>query len=141
MSCSPNEFLVLAQELGAAPEQTEAQLRSATSRGYYAALHTVDETIPRVSGVERQRGEGSHAYVIRRAKEYGDRANPGRLEAKKIVLAMKRLKDQRNNADYILDADYCCREKNDALSRVATILDHCGNLREAMKMQSAQTGT
>lgn len=141
MSCCPNDFLLLAQALGGSSEQNEAQLRSATSRGYYAALHTLNETIPEVHGVERQRNEGSHAFVIRRAKGYGDGSNPGRQEAKKIVLAMKKLKDQRNDADYRLDIDYCARQKDDAMTRVSAVLGYCSELRRAMDAQSAKTGT
>jgi hypothetical protein len=141
MSCCPNDFLLLAQALGGSVEQNEAQLRSATSRGYYAALHTLDDTIPEVDGVERQRNEGSHAFVIRRAKGYGDGPNPGRQEAKKLVHAMKKLKDQRNDADYRLDMDYCARQKDDALARVSAILSYCNDLRRAVEAQSAKTGT
>lgn len=141
MSCRPNDFLLLAHELGGSVEQNEAQLRSATSRGYYAALHTLNETIPNGDGIERQKGEGSHAFIIRRAQAYGDGANPGRQGAKKVVHAMKRLKRQRNDADYSFDIDYSVREKDDALARVNSILGYCSEIRSAIENQSAKTGT
>lgn len=141
MSCKPNDLLSLARDLGSSEGCHEAQLRCATSRGYYAALHTVDSTVPEVQGVERLRNEGSHAFVIRRTLKYGDGAHPGRLEAKKIALAMKRLKDQRNSADYHLDVDYNVREKDDALARVDAILGYCDALRTAIDSQTARTKT
>lgn len=141
MSCSPTDLLTLANTLGSREGCSEVELRCATSRGYYAALHTVDETIPAVLGVERQRNEGSHAFVIRRAFMYGEGANPGRVEAKKIALAMKKLKDQRNHADYDLSQDYQTRFKDDAMARVEAILGYCSNIQNAISSQSIQTGT
>lgn len=141
MSCCPNDLLELAHNLGAQNNCSEAQLRCATSRGYYAALHTVNSTVPLVPGVERQRNEGSHVFIIRRAQKYGDGANPGRLVAKQIVLAMRKLKDERNEADYILDQDYDLRKKNDALARVDAVLKYCEQLNKAIESQSEKTGT
>lgn len=137
MSCSPTDLLGLANSIGASPGCSEVELRCATSRGYYAALHTVDETIPVIEGVERQRNEGSHAFVIRRTLKYGDGPNPGRLEAKKIAIAMKKLKDQRNDADYHLDMGYASRDKDDALARVGVILGYCSALRSAIESRAA----
>lgn len=138
MSCNPSDFLDLAKELGGEADCSEIRLRSATSRGYYAALHSVDDVVPTVEGVQRQRGEGSHAFVIRRAIKYGDGPNPGRRVAKEIALALKKLKDQRNSADYELKADYNQRMTSDALVRVAAILDDCDTLRAAIASQAAK---
>ena len=131
MSCSPTDLLDLANVLGDVEDCSEVQLRCSTSRGYYAALHSVDELIPVIPGVERVRGEGSHAFVIRRAKAYGDGPNPGRLAAKQIVHYLKKLKDQRNDADYDLNLNYTLRHKQDALTRVGVILGYCTELKEA----------
>ena len=141
MSCSPIDLWGLASSLGSGAGCSEVELRCATSRGYYAALHTVDQAIPAVVGVERQRNEGSHAFVIRRAHKYSQGPNPGRREAAQIVLAMKRLKDQRNHADYSLDLCYESRDREDALQRVAVILGYCRDLQNAITTQSAKTGT
>ncbi|MBP7645351.1 MAG: hypothetical protein KA751_01190 [Comamonas sp.] len=138
MSCCPNDLLALAQTLGDVEGCSEAQLRCATSRGYYSALHALIETIPPVPGVERYRDEGSHAFIIRCAQRYSQGANPGRLDAAKIVLAMKRLKDQRCKADYELDLDYELREKDDALKRVNAVFNYCDSLRAAIAVQRAQ---
>lgn len=138
MSCKPSDILELAQSIGNTNGCCEAELRCATSRGYYAALHTVDAVVPSIPQAVRQKNEGSHAFIIRRVQKYGDGANPGRLEAKKIAFAMKRLKDQRNDADYRLNIDYSVREKEDALERVIRILAHCDALRVEIMQKTEQ---
>lgn len=137
MSCKPSDILDLAHSLGNLNECCEAELRCATSRGYYAALHTVDAVIPSIPEVVRQKNEGSHAFIIRRAKKYSDGANPGRLEARNIAFAMKRLKDQRNVADYSLNINYSAREKEDALERAKAVISYCDRLRAVVAKSSS----
>lgn len=141
MSCSPTDLLNLANSLSNSYGCGEVEFRCATSRGYYAALHSVEEAIPEVRGVERLRNEGSHAFAIRRAIKYSEGPNPGRLEARQIAHVMKKLRDQRVHADYDLDQDYEARDKDDALVRVGVILGYCCNLQKAINSYNARTGT
>jgi len=117
----------------------EADLRCATSRGYYAALHAADAVIPKVEGVERERIEGSHQFIIRRAIKYSDGPNPGRLEARKIAQVLKKLKDQRVHADYDLRLDFSVRDRDDALARAHAILGYCENLQTSTSKKIIQS--
>lgn len=137
MSCTPTNLWDLAKAIGNSTGCGEAELRCATSRGYYAALHSVDAVIPAVEGVERVSAEGSHQFIIRRARVYGDGPNPGRLEARKIVQVLKKLKDQRVHADYELDSTFEVRDKEDALSRVHAIFGYCNALYAAIEKQTS----
>lgn len=113
MSCKPEDFLVVAENLLAeeAP-RSEAMFRSAASRAYYAALHAADMALPvdlEPSSAERK-GKGSHQAVIDAMTKWGKAIRPGRSEAIAVARNLPRLKTVRKLADYGLADSFTLEE-------------------------------
>ena len=81
MSCTPTDILVVAEQLIGGEKESEAESRSAISRGYYAALHSVDKTLQKPENHVRNEGESSHADIIGRAVACGNGQEPGKMYA------------------------------------------------------------
>lgn len=125
MSCTSPDLLSLAENIANSPACDEVSARCAISRAYYSALHLIDDTFPLTDRNSREKGESSHAVIIREALLYGKYGNAGRQEAALIAKLMSGLRRDRNNADYDLKLDITRDSANDAIERVKRVLDHC----------------
>jgi uncharacterized protein (UPF0332 family) len=88
------EFLKVAQELAEGPR--EAHQRSAISRAYYAAFHSVCEVLRRNS-INIPENPGGHMVAIR-CLDYSRDANLAQAGSK-----LGTLRSSRRHADYTLD--------------------------------------
>lgn len=96
MSFNWSEYLGLAQQLAGKAQISatqESRLRSAISRAYYAAFILARNYLRDRSGLTIPRQEG-HKYVI---DQFKNAPNP---TSKKIGESLKRLRFNRNKADY-----------------------------------------
>lgn len=125
MSCTPTDILSIAEQLISDETENEAQSRSAISRGYYAALHSVDQTFEKPKNHVRIDGESSHADIIGRAIAYGNNQKPGKMYAAQIAKLMPRLRRTRNEADYQLAIKLDRQDAIDTLKRVRSVIANC----------------
>jgi len=91
-----SDYLELARELAgqtASPAGTEARLRSAISRAYYAAFCKCRNHLPDV-GTQLPQGPAIHQFVRDEFKDSTDK------KRKKIGNDLDRLRADRNKADY-----------------------------------------
>jgi uncharacterized protein (UPF0332 family) len=88
------DFLKVAEELIAG--STEAQWRSAVSRGYYAAFHVARRLLTEC-GFKVPRGERAHSYLWLRL------GNTGNLTVDIAGARLNTRRGERNQADYDLD--------------------------------------
>lgn len=94
-----HEFLTLAKGLQSQPTllgSSEASLRSAVSRAYYAAFQCA-LTFACQEGFEPTYGESSHTYLQR----YFSRHTPPNPTYQKISVQLNRLRTLRVKADYL----------------------------------------
>lgn len=125
MSCSPADFLNLAESISQQNSCSEIESRCAISRAYYAALHSVDFFFQKTEMDMRIEGESSHAEIIRRAREYGRGIQPGRTNAAVVAKLMSRLKADRNQADYRLGDSIDSIQMQDVILRVKRVMNEC----------------
>lgn len=85
------DYLVLADHL--ANGATEAEWRSACSRGYYAAFHVAHRLV-RSLGFRVPQADRAHGYLWLRL------SNAGVMEVKKAGSLLNDLRRERNRADY-----------------------------------------
>lgn len=96
MSCSPQEFLSLAQKLCNSAEEIER--RCSVSRAYYAALHWAKEKQDRCPEVHRDTiYGGTHEEVIQRFLQHTESTT-----AKRIGYMLRDMRNKRESADYEL---------------------------------------
>lgn len=138
MSCSPDDLWLLAKQLASDTNAEEAQKRCAISRGYYAAFHAARGAFPESKGIDRDRNESSHGYLIRRITEYAkNTANVGRREAAVIASRLDAARRERNTADYVLQKALAPSAVVEALRKDELILKLCAEvrrLRQAMDL-------
>lgn len=128
MSCSPVDFLSLAESISERDQCSEIEYRCAISRAYYAALHSVDFFFQKSDTSMRVDGESSHAEIIRRAREYGNSLEPGRTNAAVVAKLMWKLKADRNQADYYLGDSISESQMYDVIRRVRRVIDECKDI-------------
>lgn len=130
MPCKPRDLLELARRLAAEGGADEATHRAAISRGYYAALHEVGATFPILNGAVREKGEGSHEFIIRRAVAYSQTGLPGSAQAAGVAAQLMRMRRVRNSADYRLDAPLERGAVGDTLARASRMLHLCSQIEQ-----------
>jgi uncharacterized protein (UPF0332 family) len=108
----------------------EAQLRSSISRAYYAVFCLARNHLRDVDGdltVARRRDYriNIHEYVI---KEFQDSSDSNR---KKVGICLKRLRDDRNQADYedMVAFNILQAKSKGALSTATQVINLLGNLK------------
>ena len=111
------DYLEFARALVAWSEDTEASLRTAASRAYYAAFHKSREALERQQGGSFGR-DNIHAEVIRRLKE----------EAKTQTLGgdLDRLRRIRAHADYNAATVFSSRRAELAVGLASEVLRGLG---------------
>lgn len=121
MPVNTHDLFQLAQRLQQGAT-TEADLRAAISRAYYAGLHAVAETF---DARERMGDESSHAEIIGRAKAHGNTLEPGRQAANQIAQHLSKMRRTRNDADYKLDLSFNESDSQGIIDRAALVLSLC----------------
>lgn len=111
----------------------EAQQRSAISRAYYAALHSVAITFPKRDGDYRKEGESSHVEIIGRSERFAANPGPGRSDAVFVAKLMPRLKRTRNEADYRLDMNFEKRQVFEAIEMARTVMQRCESVLDCQR--------
>jgi uncharacterized protein (UPF0332 family) len=122
MPTTPAETLDSAIKIGLLGNPTEADVRSAVSRAYYAALHGVADVFTG-SGLSHEKS--SHEIIIERAESYGRSLNPGRTEAQQAARKLKMFKRIRKEADYHLELDFPPVETARAIEMSKAIIEFC----------------
>ncbi len=101
---NPRDFLEIAGDW--AFGEHEAEWRSAASRAYYAAFHTVRQLFTQV-GFRVPLADRAHSYLSLRL------TNSGHADVCKAGTDLKSLRRVRNRADYDLDTGFHQREAED----------------------------
>ena len=91
------DFLLLANRL--LKDATEADWRTAVSRGYYAAFHVARELL-RDLGFSVPMTDRAHKYLAFRLSNCGD------ATIRSAGVDLDRLRDRRNEADYALQLSF-----------------------------------
>ena len=123
MSIEPKDILATAKRLHDGGSTAEADLRSAASRAYYAALHASHLALPTdlTPKAGDLRAKGSHQAVIDAIELWAKAARPGRMEARVLVHNLCQLRAIRKKADYNLTGDFLIKESLDALQYASTV--------------------
>lgn len=124
------EFLRVAKRL-LEGSPGEIDRRCSISRAYYAALHTLDLTLPAGAagtGPGRADGESTHMVIIDRARQLGVSRLPGNSAAVQLARLMTKLRRSRNEADYDLKLTIGSRETEDFMARVDKALSLCDDV-------------
>lgn len=107
------DYLEFARGLVASSERSEASLRAAASRAYYAAFHKSREAVEREPGA-RLGQEAIHAEVIRRLRQ--------RSETEILAANLDRLRRTRSHADYDGASTFPARHAELAVGLAAEVL-------------------
>lgn len=102
----------------------ESNLRSATSRAYYAALHAAITSLPSEFSpkVADLKGASSHEIINDAITLWGKSMIPGRTEAQILARGLPVLKKLRKKADYQIDSEFLAEETKDALLRATKLI-------------------
>ena len=111
------DYLEFSRGLVASSERSEASLRSAASRAYYAAFHKSREAVERELGA-RLGQENIHAEVIRRLRQQS------RTET--LGTNLDRLRKTRSHADYNADSAFPARHAEIAVDLASDVLSQLG---------------
>ena len=112
-------YLKLAKDLAFANEtDDEARLRSSISRAYYAAFCIARNHLRDVERKEIS-GENVHGYVIAQFSAKGRIGNE-----KKLAMELRRLRNQRNRADYDDAVGGLSSMSKDALIRAERVISY-----------------
>lgn len=129
MSITPDDIFKTATSLATTTLgniSTEADLRSAASRAYYAALHAADLSIPdALKPSETEKGsKGSHQVIIDAIVSWSKGAYQGRSDARDMARNLTKLKRVRKKADYLIDEDFSLPEATDAVTTASGIMQN-----------------
>lgn len=122
MSILPSEFLRVAHQMAAMG--TEADHRTAISRAYYAAYHSIIDTLPAEFAPNVSSGS-SHEAVIQSIAKYSRSMRPGRTNAALIADSLPRLKRKRKLADYGLGEEVSDQTAKKAVADAEKIIANC----------------
>lgn len=125
MSISGSDIYLTSIRIAQLSEATEADLRSAASRAYYAAMHVAISAIPTQfapTDADRKRSD-SHVMVVDALTLWANSRTNGRTEAKYLARNLPRLKRTRKSADYEIGWDFSAREATDALELAKKVID------------------
>lgn len=138
MSMIGSDFLKTAATL-VVDEKSEANLRSAASRAYYAVFHESMEAIPddHAPTGSQLKSSSSHECVIQGLLAWGKSLTPGREYARLAGRDLARLKKIRHVADYQLSDTFNLLMAEEA---IAVARQTIGNL-NAAKSRYATSGT
>ncbi len=137
MSIQPSDFLQTAKQLYQDGNVPEADLRSAASRAYYAALHASHLALPdsRKPSEAILRNKGSHQAIIDALDAWAKAPGVGREQARKLVRTLRRLRDTRKNADYSLLTDFKNNDARLALMDASQVLADAAHARDRLNRQ------
>jgi len=113
------EYLELAGEL-AERRESEAALRSAVSRAYYAVFCKARQTLRDQGFIVPRRG--AHQFVWEKYQNHRERSH------RRIGLHGERLKNYREDADYEETATELVRTVEDSLERAREVIHFLRNL-------------
>lgn len=138
MAIHPNDIFALAIRLKD-QGSSEADLRSAVSRSYYAALLSADYVIPERDASLSKDGESSHVKIIARVQAHGGgpTPKPGRSEAIQMAKLLPKMKRDRVIADYHLHATVTQETCDEALRRAEVVMEHCARLQHKLEQAAA----
>jgi uncharacterized protein (UPF0332 family) len=108
MSVEAHEILALAKGWHGTPSPSEALLRSASSRAYYAALHRAISALPQdlLPTKAEFRAAGSHKAVINALSAWNRSGRVGKFSAAQVAVKLARMKNERVKADYGLGDEF-----------------------------------
>jgi uncharacterized protein (UPF0332 family) len=111
------DYLDFAKGLVASSERSEASLRAAASRAYYAAFHKSREAVERELGAKLGQ-DAVHAEVIRRLRQQSGTETLG--------ANLDRLRKTRSHADYNADSAFPARHAEIAVDLASDVLRQLG---------------
>ena len=118
---NPQDFLQTAQNLSGS--QYEADMRSAISRAYYAALHTAFSALPEQRRPNlKARDKSSHSKVIDAYDGWSKAIEPKRTDKRLIKEMLVAIKGQRTRADYELDTVIKKDDVSDSLEQAKAVI-------------------
>lgn len=125
MSISHEAILEVAERL--ATSSSEADMRSAISRAYYAVFHGTLDALPPDRRPKADFSGSSHEAVIQEAKGYINARVPlpGRSDAIRVCEKLPRLKAKRKLADYELQVDIDPPSVERVMAEARLALSYC----------------
>lgn len=118
---NPQDFLQTAINLSGS--QYEADMRSAISRAYYAALHTAFNALPMQRKPNlKARDKSSHSKVIDAYDVWSKTIEPKRTDKRLIKEMLIDIKSQRTRADYELDTEIKKADVSDSLEQAKAVI-------------------
>ncbi|MDP2878650.1 MAG: hypothetical protein Q8N74_03860 [Sulfuricella sp.] len=118
---NPQDFLQTAKNLSGS--QYEADMRSAISRAYYAALHTAFSALPEQRKPDlKARDKSSHSKVIDAYDGWSKTIEPKRTDKRLIKEMLIDIKSQRTRADYELDTIIKKDDVSDSLAQANKVI-------------------
>lgn len=118
---NPQDFLQTAKNLSGS--QYEADMRSAISRAYYAALHTAFSALPEQRRPNlKARDKSSHSKVIDAYDGWSRTIEPKRTDKRLIKEMLIDIKNQRTRADYELDTEIKKDDVSDSLEQAHKVI-------------------
>lgn len=118
---NPQDFLQTAQNLSGS--DYEADMRSAISRAYYAALHTAFGALPEQRRPDlKARDKSSHSKVIDAYDGWSKAIEPKRTDKRLIKEMLIDIKGQRTRADYELDTEIKKDDVSDSLEQAKAVI-------------------
>lgn len=118
---NPQDFLQTARNLSGS--QYEADMRSAVSRAYYAALHTAFSVLPEPRKPNlKSHDKSSHSKVIDAYDGWSKFIEPKRTDKRLIKEMLIEIKRMRIRADYELDAAINKDDVSDSLEQAGKVI-------------------
>ncbi len=119
---NPQDFLQTAQTLSIS--EYEADMRSAISRAYYAALHTAYSVLPNERKPNlKSHDRSSHNKVIDAYDGWSRVVEPKRSAKRQIKEMLVGIKRMRTRADYELDTEINKDHVSDSLFQADKIIE------------------
>lgn len=118
---NPQDFLQTAQKLSGS--EHEADMRSAISRAYYAALHTAFNALPEPHMPDlKAHDKFLHCKIIDAYDGWSRSIEPKRTDKRLIKEMLIVLKEMRRRADYELDTEIREDDVSDSLEQANKII-------------------
>jgi hypothetical protein len=129
MTISPHDILALAKDLQTSAKN-EAEIRSAVSRAYYAAMLLTRDTIEDRRSLNNfsDNQDSTHKKIEAIAHTWGVGPNPGRGAASRIAKLLPSMKRLRVRSDYWLDDTITQRECDDLVAQVDVVMSSCAEI-------------
>jgi uncharacterized protein (UPF0332 family) len=136
MSVNYTDFLESAKALEAGA--SEIDIRNAISRSYYSAYHRAYPISILLANGKPDIAGGSHKQLIQRFKDV-ENSSPLRRSAAGIAYTLEILRNERCNADYLIDNNFSTAQFESHMRYIQRVMDQLtsfSNLMDTVKAEA-----